>query len=68
LPILDRLQAESRHSGLQVIAVSEDRAERVIVENFANKLNLRHLKLYWDPNGYVAFNDADNKRNAPFAI
>ena len=68
LPILDRLQEEHRHTGLQVIAVSEDRADRAIVERFVGKLEIRNLPIYLDPNGYVAFSDVDNKRRAPFAL
>ncbi len=68
LPILDRLQEETRHTGLQVIAVSEDRADRAIVERFINKLKIRNLSIYRDPSGYVAFNDPANSRNAPFAL
>lgn len=68
LPILDRLQDEHRHTGLQVITVSEDRADRAIVERFVNKLKIRNLPIYLDPNGYVAFSDAANSRNAPFGL
>lgn len=68
LPILDRLHEQHRHAGLQVIAVSEDRGERTTVERFVKSLNIRHLAIYLDPNGYVAFSDAGNRRNAPFAL
>jgi thiol-disulfide isomerase/thioredoxin len=68
LPILDRLQDKHRHTGLQVVAVSEDRADRAIVERFVNKLKIRNLPIYLDPNGYVAFSDVDNSRNAPFGL
>jgi hypothetical protein len=68
LPILDRLQREHRRTGLEIVAVSEDRGERVIVERFVHSLKIRHLAIYRDPNGYVAYSDADNKRNAPFAL
>ena len=68
LPILDQMQERSRHADLQVVAVSEDRADRAIVERFINKLRIRNLPIYLDPNGYVAFSDVDNKRKAPFAL
>jgi thiol-disulfide isomerase/thioredoxin len=68
MPILDRLQAREPHSGLQIIAVSEDRAERTVVERFLKKFAIQNLKIYLDPNGYVAFHEADNRRNAPFAL
>jgi thiol-disulfide isomerase/thioredoxin len=68
MPILDRLQEQYRTFGLQIVAVSEDRAERVVVERFVDKFKIRHLKICLDPNGYVAFDEADNRRNAPFAL
>ncbi|MFA5901941.1 MAG: TlpA disulfide reductase family protein [Hyphomicrobium sp.] len=68
LPILDRLREEHRHTGLQVLAVSEDRGDRKIVERFIEKLKIRNLPIYLDPNGYVAFSDAENSRKAPFAL
>lgn len=68
MPILDRLQEKYQRSGLHVIAVSEDHAEREVVERFATEFKIQHLKIYLDPNGYVAFHDPGNKRNAPFAL
>lgn len=68
MPILGRLQMEYQHTGLNIVAVSEDRAERAIVERFVSKLKIQNLKIYLDPNGYVAFHDAENKKNAPFAL
>jgi len=68
LPILDRLQEQASRSGLHIIAVSEDRAPRTIVQQFLDKLNVRKLNVYLDPNGYVAYSDAGNERNAPFAL
>lgn len=68
LPILDRLQGEHRHTGLQVLAVSEGRDERASVERFINKLKILNLPIYLDPNGFVAFSDIENARNAPFAL
>ena len=68
LPVLDRLQGEQRFSGLQVVTISEDRAERTVIERFIDKLKIRNLKIYLDPNGYVAFSDTDNKKKAPFAL
>ena len=67
LPILDRLQEENRR-GLHVIAVSEDRGERATVSRFVQTLKIRSLSVYWDPNGYVAFSDRENRRHAPFAL
>jgi thiol-disulfide isomerase/thioredoxin len=49
MPILDRLQQREASSGLEVIAVSEDRSGRRVVQRFADRLKLRHLKIYLDP-------------------
>ncbi len=68
LPILDRVYQDSRRAGLHVVAVSEDRGNREIVGRFLQTFEIRSLPIYWDPNGYVAFSDSENKRNAPFGL
>jgi thiol-disulfide isomerase/thioredoxin len=68
LPILDRLFSDNRRSGLQVIAVSEDRSDRETVARFVRTNRIGSLPIYRDPNGYVAFSDRDNERKAPFAL
>ena len=68
MPVLDRLAQRYRGSDLAIVAISEDRAERGVVERFAQKLSIQNLNIYLDPNGYVAFSDAENKRKAPFAL
>lgn len=68
LPILDRLAKQAGRAGLHVLAVSEDQADRATVVRFVETLGIRNLPIYRDPNGYVAFSDRDNKRNAPFAL
>jgi thiol-disulfide isomerase/thioredoxin len=68
MPVLDRLQSANRRSGLQIIAVSEDRGGRAVVVRFVNQLKISNLNIYLDPNGYVAFNDVGNRRHAPFAL
>jgi thiol-disulfide isomerase/thioredoxin len=68
LPILDRLYTESRHTGLQVIAIAGDKGGRPAVERFIAKYKIRNLPIYLDPNGYAAYSDSDNRRNAPFAV
>jgi thiol-disulfide isomerase/thioredoxin len=68
LPILDRLLSDRRHAGLQILAISEGRDERAAVELFVNKLKIRNLPIYLDPNNFVAFTDIDNARKAPFAL
>jgi thiol-disulfide isomerase/thioredoxin len=66
LPILDRLQKQNE--GLYVLAVSVDGTDRAVVAHFVKELGLRHLAIFRDPNGYVAFSDHDNKKNASFAL
>jgi thiol-disulfide isomerase/thioredoxin len=68
LPILDRLCEANCRTGLYVLAVSTDRTERQDVDRFVKMLKLRSLPIYLDPNGYVAFSDKENKKNAPFAL
>jgi thiol-disulfide isomerase/thioredoxin len=68
LPILDRLFEQNRRSGLQVIAVSEDRSDRETVTRFLRINKIEALPVYRDPNGYVAFSDRDNEKKAPFAL
>ncbi len=68
LPILDRLLAENRRSGLRVIAVSEDRSDRETVARFVQTNKIGSLPIFRDPNGYVAFSDRDNEKKAPFAL
>lgn len=65
LPVLDSLLGET---DIHVLAVSEDRGGRKAVRRFLEKVKIRHLPIYLDPNGYVAHTDPDNKRNAPFAL
>lgn len=68
LPILDRLLGENRRSGLQVIAVSEDRSDRETVARYVRTNKIENLPIYRDPNGYVAFSDRDNEKKAPFGL
>lgn len=68
LPILDRFFEENRRSGLQVIAVSEDRSDRDAVVRFVRANKIESLPIYRDPNGYVAFSDRANEKKAPFAL
>jgi len=68
LPILDRLNEERGRATLHIIAVAEDSDDRATVQRYVQMLNLRSLPIFWDPNGYVASSDRDNKKNAPFAL
>jgi thiol-disulfide isomerase/thioredoxin len=68
LPILERQYSSGWRGNLHVVAVSEDRGRRETVEHFVKALELRTLPIYLDPNGYVAYSERDNGRNAPFAL
>jgi thiol-disulfide isomerase/thioredoxin len=68
LPILDRLFEKNRRTGLQIVAVSEDRGDRETVTRFVLDSRIASLPIYRDPNAYVAFSDRDNEKKAPFAL
>lgn len=68
LPILERLYRSAWQGSLHVAAVSEDRGSRDTVERFIKTLELRTLPIFLDPNGYVAYSDSGNNKNAPFAL
>lgn len=68
LPILERQYRSAWRGNLHVVAVSEDRGSRGTVERFVKALELQILPVYLDPNGYVAYSDNANQRNAPFAL
>jgi thiol-disulfide isomerase/thioredoxin len=68
LPILNRLHEERGRAGLYIIAVAEDSVDRATVQRYVQMLSLWSLPIFWDPNGYVAFADPNNKKNAPFAL
>lgn len=68
LPILERQYRGGWRGNLHVAAVSVDRDGRDKVERFIKPLELRALPIYLDPNGYVAYSDSGNARNAPFAL
>ena len=44
-----------------------DRGDRSSVVRFVEKLGIRHLPIYRDPNGYVA-SSAPDLKNSPFAL
>jgi thiol-disulfide isomerase/thioredoxin len=55
LPILERQYRTAWRNSLHVLAVSEYRGNRAMVERFVKALGLRTLPIYLDPNGYVAY-------------
>ncbi len=68
MPILDKLRENRRYADVQIVAVSEDRVDRAVVDRFVRKYRIQSLPIYLDPNGYVAFSDPENPRKAPFAL
>lgn len=67
LPTLERLHAANQ--GARVIAISVDReGGRERVERYLQKLSIRKLPVYLDPDGEVAYTDRENPRGAPFAL
>lgn len=68
LPSLDRLQASLGNSGIQVVAVSIDRAGIPAVEKFYRRLGIGHLAIYADPENRTGHLDRANAARAPFAL
>jgi thiol-disulfide isomerase/thioredoxin len=68
LPALDRLYRDAWRGRVHVAAVSEDRGPREMVARFVKSVDLKTLPIFIDPNGYVAYSDADNAKKAPFAL
>jgi thiol-disulfide isomerase/thioredoxin len=68
LPDLDRVQEALGGRGLQVLAVSVDRERLSKVKAYLQRLRLRRLALYADPDARVAFSNRDNPHQAPFAL
>ncbi|HEY5598142.1 MAG TPA: TlpA disulfide reductase family protein [Kiloniellales bacterium] len=54
MPALDRMQALLHADGLTVVAVSVDRGGAALVEPFAQRLGLKNLGLYLDPQSTLA--------------
>jgi thiol-disulfide isomerase/thioredoxin len=67
LPTLDQQYENGWRGSVHVVAVSEDRSDRLTVERFVKALRLRRLPIFLDPNGYVA-SSGDNSGKAPFAL
>lgn len=67
LPILDRLQETVGRKTLQVAAISLDRNGGPAVMPFAQRLKLRHLDIYLDPDGRVG-SVGNDSADAPFPI
>ena len=54
MPKLDRLQEEYGPAGLEVVALSVDQQGFEAVRQYAARYNLRHIKLYRDPEAIMA--------------
>ncbi|MGQ0663960.1 MAG: TlpA family protein disulfide reductase [Pseudomonadota bacterium] len=54
MPMLDRLQAKLGGAEFEVVALSIDRSDIMIVEAFYDELDLKHMKIYHDPSGKAA--------------
>jgi thiol-disulfide isomerase/thioredoxin len=68
LPLLDRLQASVGHKNLQVIAIALDRNGRAAAIPFLRELNIRHLDIYFDPDGLIARKSEDENDVVPFPL
>jgi thiol-disulfide isomerase/thioredoxin len=67
LPILERLHLAG--DGVRVIAIAVDReGGPQKVSRYLQKLNVRRLPVYLDPEGVIAYADQNNERKAPFAL
>ena len=51
MPTLDRLQAQLGSNAFEVVALSIDKADITLIENFYEELNLDSLAAYVDPTG-----------------
>jgi thiol-disulfide isomerase/thioredoxin len=54
MPALDRAQAALEPDGVVVLALSQDRGGRAMVEPFLQRLGIRRLGLWLDPRGAAA--------------
>lgn len=68
LPILERLHLAGAEQKVRVLAISVGRDDRAKVLRYLQKLAIRRLPIYLDPDGAVAFSDRQNPRKAPFAL
>ena len=68
LPILERLHLAGDERKVRVLAISVGRDDRAKVQRYLQKLGIRRLPVYLDPDGAVAFSDRQNPRKAPFAL
>lgn len=68
LPILEKRYRNVWRDSLHVAAVSKDSGDRETVARFVRSLDLKTLPIFLDPNGYVAYSDSGNSKNAPFAL
>lgn len=68
MPALDALAAEMAGDDLAVVPVSIDERGLAAVAPFHRRHGLDHLEIYLDPDGYTAYDTADNPNDAAFAL
>lgn len=68
LPSLDRLQESVGAERLHVAAVSTDREGPAKIKAYLQRLALRQLATYVDPDSRIAYSGQENPHNAPLAI
>ncbi len=68
LPILDRLLRSRLMPDLRILAVSNDKGGRSVVERYKATNNIQRLPIFLDPNEFVAYSKGENPNNAPFAL
>jgi hypothetical protein len=57
LPTLERLQKTFDSRKLEIVVVSVDTTGKPTVERFLDGLGVKHLHVYFDPDGRVAERD-----------
>lgn len=68
LPVLEQLHRAGAQQGVRVLAISVGGDDRAKVQHYLKRLGIRHLPVYLDLDGSVAFSDRGNARKAPFGL
>lgn len=68
MPALDRLQGEMRSERLKVVAISIDRGGLAAVAPFYQRLQLKNLDIYLDPELRTAYFETTSANRARFAL
>lgn len=67
LPTLERLQRTFDSRKLEIVAVSIDTSGQLTVGRFLDRLGVKHLPVYLDPDGRIA-ERANHETGAPFPL